>query len=104
MKVIMLPTGFFFSIFPTKRISLCFYQYLLGYGSKSHLESNNVVLLGGNGPNEGNILVTGEGLVLGPLCDSYFGYDEVRCKRNFRKKKCNKRIDIYPVKLGHGCL
>ena len=78
----------FFNLFhfsDKRDLFLCFYQYLLGYGSKSHLESNNVVLLGGNGPNEGNILVTGEGLVLGPLCDSYFGYDEVRCKRNFVK-------------------
>ena len=85
MKVIILSTFFQFFHFADNRSFLCFCQYLLGYGSKSHLESNNVVLLGGNGPNEGNILVTGEGLVLGPLCDSYFGYDEVRCKRNFVK-------------------
>ena len=47
-----------------------------------------MVLVGGNGPNEGNILVTGEGLVLGPLCDFYFGFDEVRCKRNFSENRC----------------
>ena len=54
-----------------------------------------MVLLGGNGPNEGNILVTGEGLVLGPLCDSYFGYDEVRCKRNFVKSVHLNRLILF---------
>ena len=63
-----------------------------------------MVLLGGNGPNEGNILVTGEGLVLGPLCDSYFGYDEVRCKRNFAEKSALLNRLIFFAKIGHGCL
>ena len=41
------------------------------------MHDHNAILIGGKGPNEGNILVTGEGLIMGPLCDAYFGYDEV---------------------------
>ena len=50
-----------------------FNNHIVGHGMHDH----NAILIGGKGPNEGNILVTGEGLIMGPLCDAYFGYDEV---------------------------